>query len=157
MFPAGGPLPFVLFRATHSVRGVLAASLAKRGLDVTPEEAITVMLIDKFQASTVSKLAESLGRDRTTITRLLDSLERKGYVQRTVSPQDRRSSTVGLTQQGTEFEQAMEVDAKRLVRELTEGIPPEELIVTLSVLARVREKADRIRGQMMPVEPGETP
>lgn len=51
----------------------------------------------------------------------------------------------------------MEVDAKRLVRELTEGIPPEELMLTLSVLARVREKADRIRGQMMPVEPDESP
>jgi DNA-binding MarR family transcriptional regulator len=157
LFPPGGPLPFVLFRATHSVRGVLAATLAKRGLDVTPEEAITIMLIDKFQASTVSKLAESLGRDRTTITRLLDSLERKGYIQRTVTPKDRRSTTVGLTLQGTEFEKEMEEDAKLMVRELTEGIRPEELMIALSVLARVRETADRVRGQIMPQDADEAP
>jgi len=135
----------------------LAATLAKRGLDVTPEEAITIMLIDKFQASTVSKLAESLGRDRTTITRLLDSLERKGYIQRTVTPKDRRSTTVGLTLQGTEFEKEMEEDAKLMVRELTEGIRPEELMIALSVLARVRETADRVRGQIMPQDADEAP
>jgi MarR family transcriptional regulator, transcriptional regulator for hemolysin len=57
-------------------------------------------------------LAERLGLDRTTVTYLLDGLERDGLLTRTPDPADRRVRHVNLTQLGTKrlLELSREVD-----------------------------------------------
>jgi DNA-binding MarR family transcriptional regulator len=49
---------------------------------------------------TGKQLAEALGTDSAGITRLLDRLEAKGYVQRSPDPTDRRVQAISLTHVG---------------------------------------------------------
>ena len=50
--------------------------------------------------NTGKQLAEALGTDSAGITRLLDRLEAKGYVQRSPDPTDRRVQAISLTRVG---------------------------------------------------------
>ena len=136
-----GYLPFLISRSAHAVRRLVAKSLADRQSSVTPEEAMAVLLIGQFGDRTVSKLAEGLGRDRTTVTRLLDALEKKGYVLRESTPEDRRSTMVSLSEQGLAFEAIVAADNQTMVEQLVEGIDPEELEVTLTVLRKIQSRA----------------
>lgn len=66
-------------------------------------------------------LAERLGLDRTTVTYLLDGLEREDLLKRTPDPADRRARHVNLTETGTtrlvELSSAVdEVEARVLSR-----------------------------------------
>jgi DNA-binding MarR family transcriptional regulator len=136
-----GYLPFLISRSAHAVRRLVAKSLADRQSSVTPEEAMAVLLIGQFGDRTVSKLAEGLGRDRTTVTRLLDALEKKGYVLRESAPDDRRSTVVSLSEAGLKFEAIVAVDNERMVEKLVDGIDPVDLEVTLAVLRTIQARA----------------
>ena len=136
-----GYLPFLISRSAHAVRRLVAKSLADRQSSVTPEEAMAVLLIGQFGDRTVSKLAEGLGRDRTTVTRLLDALEKKGYVLRESAPDDRRSTVVSLSEAGLKFEAIVAVDNEQMVEKLVDGIDPAELEVTLAVLRTIQARA----------------
>lgn len=56
----------------------------------------------------MQQVAEELGMDVTTFSRQIKGLEGKGLVVRTVSPEDRRVSLLGLTTSG--YEVLMRID-----------------------------------------------
>ena len=139
-----GYLPFLISRSAHAVRRLIAKSLADRQSSVTPEEAMAVLLIGQFGARTMSKLAEGLGRDRTTVTRLLDALEKKGYVLRESAANDRRSTLVFLSEQGIEFEATLAADNLQMINQLTEGIDAKEMETTMAVLRKIQDRATEL-------------
>ena len=67
-------------------------------------EAPVLELLAKTEAdASPSELAKQLGYTRSRMTRILDSLEAKGYVGREHDPQDRRRVIVHATEQGRQF------------------------------------------------------
>ena len=136
-----GYLPFLISRSAHAVRRLVAKSLADRQSTVTPEEAMAVLLIGQFGARTVSKLAEGLGRDRTTVTRLLDALEKKGFVIRESAEEDRRSTLVSLSEAGLAFETTMAAENQLMIDQLLEGIDPTEMEIAMRVLRKIQARA----------------
>jgi DNA-binding MarR family transcriptional regulator len=59
--------------------------------------------------ATVGELHSAFGHKRSTLTSVLDRLEERGYVERTVNPDDRRSFIVTTTREGVRV-------AKRVAR-----------------------------------------
>jgi DNA-binding MarR family transcriptional regulator len=85
-----------LERAVH----LIAAHLERAGLGVTQAEAHVLSQL-LYGPATVGDLHRAFGHKRSTLTNVLDRLEERGYVERTVNPQDRRSVVVTLTREGT--------------------------------------------------------
>ncbi len=48
----------------------------------------------------MAKLAEATLRDRSTVTRLVDRLIRKAYVERKAAPKDRRQVIISVSDKG---------------------------------------------------------
>lgn len=125
--PVGPHLLFTLTRASYRVRQQLESMLESMELDLTPEEAMTMGLIIRAGANTISELSELLIRDRTTVTRLIESLEHKGYVERVQSPKDRRSVIVRSTLAGAELEHRMGDQVIKVYLQLFKGIKASDL------------------------------
>ena len=64
--------------------------------------------------------------DPSAICRMLDSLERGGFVTRSPSPNDRRSGQVELTQQGRDALETWEGRCKVIEAQMLQGFSPEE-------------------------------
>ncbi|MCC9620928.1 MarR family transcriptional regulator [Thalassospira sp. MA62] len=79
-------------------------------------------------------IAEDIGVEGPSLVRVIDALERDGFVTRICDPTDRRAKTVGLTEAGKE--KAIEVEALlgKLRSEITDDIDAERLDVTLDVM-----------------------
>ena len=106
--------PPVSFETTLHVRNhclCLAAQRAARALARRFDEALRpvgltsgqfslLMSLNRPSPPTIGMVAETLAMDRTTLTANLKPLERRGLVQVTVDPADRRSRRVSLTQDG---------------------------------------------------------
>ena len=76
---------------------------------------------------------------KSTVTGILQLMEKKGYITRVPSPKDGRQKTIRLTDRGREVhEQTVQV-IDRMHREMEEGITEEER----SVLKNVMEKLNR--------------
>ncbi len=87
-----------LQRATHATLQVLAAELVD--LDLTASEINALANLADGRGRTVSELGAAVGIRPTTLTSVLDRLERRGHITRGVSPGDRRAVLIRLTSSG---------------------------------------------------------
>jgi DNA-binding MarR family transcriptional regulator len=85
-------------RATHATLHLLIAQLAD--LDLTPAEINALANLADGRARTVSELVAAVGTPATTLTSVLDRLERRGHITRGKKPADRRSVVVELSGPG---------------------------------------------------------
>ncbi|MGO8961666.1 MAG: MarR family winged helix-turn-helix transcriptional regulator [Streptosporangiaceae bacterium] len=87
-----------LHQATHVTLQVLAAGLAR--LDLTGSEQNVLAVLADGRPRAVGELAAETGTRPTTLTSVLDRLERKGLIVRELNPADRRSFRIALTAAG---------------------------------------------------------
>src|SRR6266581_6422840 len=67
----------------------------------SPEEANIISLLSRRGPLMVKEIAQAMpGMSLSKLTRVLDSLEKQGYVTRTLNREDRRSFLVAPTEQG---------------------------------------------------------
>ncbi|GGY17139.1 MarR family winged helix-turn-helix transcriptional regulator [Streptomyces tanashiensis] len=87
-----------LQRATHATLHVLAARLVD--MDLTASEINALANLADGRGRTVSELGAAVGTRPTTLTSVLDRLERRGHITRGTRPGDRRAVLIELTASG---------------------------------------------------------
>jgi MarR family transcriptional regulator, organic hydroperoxide resistance regulator len=87
-----------LQRTTHHTLHALGAALA--GLDLTAAEINALANLADGRTRSVSRLSAETGTRATTLTGVLDRLERRGYLTRELDAADRRSFRLALTEAG---------------------------------------------------------
>jgi len=132
-------LPFLLHGIYQRIRGVTYREFNKHGLEITPEQWIVLARLWQRDARTVSELSESTLRDKPTMSRILDSMEKSGLVTRTVDRQDARTRIVELTREGKALRKKLVPVAKSIVERLEAGIPEADLLTTRRTLRRLFE------------------
>ena len=125
--PPDDRLIYLLFTAQQKLRTYLKKMMTKENVRVTTAQAGILFLLKQKDGRTMSELSQILSIDNSTITGLVDRLEKTGLVRRNASPHDRRASHVFINPQGIE-----EVDkAKKVIRmvnqEIKNGFSAEEL------------------------------
>ncbi|MFE7602170.1 MarR family winged helix-turn-helix transcriptional regulator [Streptomyces sp. NPDC057494] len=96
--PSEGSALLALQRATHATLQILATELVD--LDLTPSETNALAILADGRGRTVSELGAAAGTRPTTLTSVLDRLERRGHLTRGTRPGDRRVVVVELTESG---------------------------------------------------------
>jgi len=87
-----------LQRATHATLQVLGAELVD--LDLTASEINALANLADGRSRTVSELGVAVGTRPTTLTSVLDRLERRGHITRGARQGDRRAVLIELTDSG---------------------------------------------------------
>ena len=90
---------------------------------------------------TLNELAAHLYLDKSTASRVVDSLERKEYVTRTPHPSDRRAVLLEPTPAGRELCGRIEADILAEERSLLAGFDPEVRQAMTELLARLARAA----------------
>lgn len=100
------------------------------------------------------ELADRLDMEPIALGRVIDRLQKAGFVERRADPADRRVWRLYLLPQSAQVIGPVETVAHALRKEATAGISAEELATTLSVLDRVRDNLTRLdredRGETSP-------
>jgi DNA-binding MarR family transcriptional regulator len=98
------------------------------------------LLTSLAQQSEISHAAlqQRLAVDGATVTRLVKQFEAEGIVSRRLDPQDNRYTLVTLTPAGRQIVAGLKETHTAFQLILLEGIPREELEVTLRTLQRLR-------------------
>jgi DNA-binding MarR family transcriptional regulator len=126
-----------LQRATHATLQVLMAELVDFGL--TASEINALAILADGDGRTVSEIGAAAGTRPTTLTSVLDRLERRGHITRGTRPGDRRVVVIELTPSGrlvadTIRQTVVEVEARAL-----DGLPAEALAAFHTVLRALAE------------------
>lgn len=88
---------------------------------------------------TPSEIAESVFREKNSITAAINTMERQGVVRREPSPNDRRSVKVVITDKGWKEANQLNPVAQELSREVLSYIDKEQVEVLVGIMRTMRE------------------
>lgn len=94
-------------------------------------------LMTGSNAFSQEQLAQQLDIGKAAISRVVDSLEAKGYIQRLHNPEDKRAYIVCLTDKAVSIGRQVVGVYDRLYKRVKNGIAEEELALIESLLRRV--------------------
>lgn len=101
----------------------------------------------KQDGLTHGELAQRLQITPATITRMIQRMEKAGFVQRRTDIADQRISRVYLTDAGQAVRAKVHAIWERLEVENFAGFSDEERVILRSFLARIRENLRRVTGE----------
>jgi len=104
---------FKIDTTIKKIRSALQKKLNERGIDLTVDQWVLVDHISRDEGISQNVLAEITYKDPPTVTRIIDLLERKGFVQRRMAVGDRRKFNIFMTEAGMKIrEEAFPVVAE---------------------------------------------
>jgi MarR family transcriptional regulator, organic hydroperoxide resistance regulator len=128
-----------LQRATHATLQALAASLAE--LSLTGSEQNVLAALSEGQVRSVGELANATGTKPSTLTSVLDRLERRGDLERDMDYTDRRSVLIRLTPTGRRTAAKVREAIKDLEKSALKGISRQQLAGFFAVTLALTEAA----------------
>ena len=139
-FNFSAALGYQINRTGQLMTDEIAKRFSANGFDLTAQDFGILMRLKKQGAITQLQLGEQLMRDKTTVTRRVDRLVKKGLLERMENPEDRRSFLVQLTSEGGSAVSSMIPLVGGFQQELLEGVPDEKRDALFQVLAMISNK-----------------
>jgi DNA-binding MarR family transcriptional regulator len=129
-------IPVALVRLSYLVDSIYSDVCAGYGVSVPQAQ---LMCVVKDQSRGMGEISAMLRLDKSSVTGLVERVERRGYLLREMSPTDRRAITVRLTPTGKELTDAFYEEVSRRLTDLAAQLPAEDhdhltRIATLLVL-----------------------
>lgn len=111
--------------------------LRKNGIDLTPEQFLTIDVLWNQGAMSQTSLAEALQKDKNSVTKLVDALEAKSLVVRQRDRQDRRSNIIVLTDKAELMKEETKQFGVSMLDSMLEDIDEKELRDFLATLKKI--------------------
>jgi DNA-binding MarR family transcriptional regulator len=136
-FKKGELYSFITGKASTAIARRLQKKLNQAGLNMTIEQWSVLYHLWKEDGKSQQELCNATFRDKPSITRLVDNLEKLNLVKRVPAENDRRINLIYLTKQALKLqEQTMELAEETLNEALT-GVATEQVNLCKEVLQRV--------------------
>ncbi len=114
-----------------------------RSVDLSPGRFATLMLIGRNPGISQTVLAAANGRDKSTLTPILEDLERRGFIVREKLKTDRRSYQLTLTDAGRKMLDQLTACAKRHDDNLDRVIGSKDRAKFLKILQKIATEIGR--------------
>lgn len=132
------PMHYLLAIDRHHVQNM---SRVLQSYDCSPLMWRVLSILADRDGHSVSELAELSVIERSNLSKLLDSMERDGLIERTAPDGDKRKTVVFLTDEGREiFDKSLPGVLRYYAKFLT-GISPSEMTVFMAVLKKIKSNA----------------
>ena len=123
-------------------------------LELTRVQWRTLKHLGHAEGVTQVELADRLDMEPIALGRVIDRLQKAGFVERRADPADRRVWRLYLLPQSAQVTGEVETVSQAVRKEATAGIAAADLATALAVLARVRDNLSRLdredRGESSP-------
>ena len=113
--------------------------IKEEAIDITIEQWSVLYHLWKQDGQSQQQLCEATFRDKPSITRLVDNLEKLKMVKRVASKNDRRSNIIFITKEGKNLEEKTMEVANRTLNEALEGVTNGQIEIAKEVLQKVYE------------------
>lgn len=117
---------------------------AEANIKLTVEEFILLTMIRAKTDQILQNIAIATGKNKSVVMRMIDSLEKKGLVKRTVNPEDRRENLLSTTDMGEQVVTEYHKIEKKLSYELLKGIPDEKVEVFFEVVEEISRRTNSL-------------
>jgi MarR family transcriptional regulator, organic hydroperoxide resistance regulator len=134
-------LEAIVYLATESRR--ITKELARRA-DLTGPQLTVIKVLEGVGDLSLSGLSERIRAQNSTVTGIIDRMEREGLVVRARSTEDRRVVHIRLTEDGAKIARDISVEPMEIFRQALESLAGEEVRDLLRVLTRIAQRVQTI-------------
>ena len=122
----------------------MAAMLKQRNVDLTPEQFLLIDLLWNQGPLSQQQLADQMQKDKNSVTKIVDAIERKGFVVRQQNPNDRRSNTIIPTEKAIDLKLGAKQVGVNLLDHMIQGISEDELNQFLQTLRKLSDNMETV-------------
>ena len=138
-FKRGELYSFITGMASTALARRLQRNFKQAGLEITIEQWSVLYHLWKEDGLSQQELCNRSFRDKPSITRLLDNLEKLKLVKRVASTDDRRINMVYLTPEAKELQEKLMEVANQTLNEALVGVTNGQIEIAKEVLQQVYE------------------
>ncbi|MEO5908576.1 MAG: MarR family transcriptional regulator [Ginsengibacter sp.] len=136
-FKRGELYSFITGKASTAIARRLQKNFKDASIEITIEQWSVLYHLWKQEGQSQQQLCAATFRDKPSITRLVDNLEKSKLVKRVASKNDRRSNQIFLTKEGKTLEQKTMEIANRTLNEALAGVTNAQIEMAKKVLQTV--------------------
>jgi DNA-binding MarR family transcriptional regulator len=142
-------LEAIFYLYTESRR--VTKELARRA-DLTGPQLTVVKILEIFGDLSLSELSEKIRAQNSTVTGIIDRMEREGLVTRERSKEDRRVVYIRLTPKGKDLSREIPVEPMEIFRNALETLTGQEVRDLLRILTKVarnvKKSVSKVEGEV---------
>ncbi len=124
-------------KVSAAINRKLSRNFRKNGLEITPEQWTVLIFLWEKDGVTQQELCNATFKDKPSMTRLIDNMERQHLVTRLSDKKDRRINLIHLTPEGKNLEDQAHIVTRQTLQEALQGITAEELTIGQNVLRKI--------------------
>jgi MarR family transcriptional regulator, organic hydroperoxide resistance regulator len=134
-------LEAIIYLYTESRR--ITKELARRA-DLTGPQLTVVKLLEQIGDMSLSELSERIRAQNSTVTGIIDRMEREGLVLRERSTEDRRVVFIRLTPKGTDLAREIPVEPMEIFKGALESLSAQEMKDLMRILTKLARRVRQI-------------
>lgn len=141
--PFGSVLAFMrsLWAMDHALQS--RSKRMESTLGVTSPQRLVIRVIGRMPDAAAGEIAKTLHVHPSTLTGVLQRLEKRGFIRRTLDTADKRRALFRLTETGELLNETRSHTVEAAVRRALRRVPNEVLASVHSVLENVKRELDR--------------
>ena len=133
-FKKGELYSFITGKASTAIARRLQKNFKLAGIEITIEQWSVLYHLWKQDGQSQQQLCDATFRDKPSITRLVDNLEKNKLVKRVGNRSDRRVNLIFLTASGRKIEEESMVVANQTLNEALSGVSDGQIEIAREVL-----------------------
>lgn len=130
-------LEAILYLYTESRR--ITKELARQ-VELTGPQLTVLKMLEGLGDLSLSELSERIRAQNSTVTGIIDRMERENLVVRARSTEDRRVVKIKLTDKGSKIARAIDVEPMKIFRGALEALSPSEAKDLLRILTKIARR-----------------
>ena len=124
-------------KVSTAINRKLSRNFRQNGIEITPEQWTILLSLWEKDGITQQDLCNATFKDKPSMTRLIDNMEKQHLVVRISDKKDKRTNLVYLTKTGRELESQSFKIAISTLHEALQGISVEEMKIGQEVLRKI--------------------
>lgn len=131
------PIGYLLERTTRVVKLAFHKCFKELGIDITPEQWVVMDSLYHENDQSQKQLASGSFKDAPTISRIINVLEKKQWVERKASLEDRRVFIIHQTEAGRNTTEILQTEISKLREKGWNGLSQEDYDLLTRIINRV--------------------
>lgn len=116
--------------------------LSKNDINLTPEQYLVMDILWDQGTLSQQAIADIIQKDKNSVTKFIDSLEKKGLVYRTVNKDDRRINNIIVSEKGMKLKGKTTEVAVNMMQNVLADISEDDLLIFDKVMNQIKSNID---------------
>ena len=128
---------YTIERAIKEYRKFAQNNIADKVKDITVDQALILFFLEKHPELSQQEIATLVFKDKASVTRMINLMVSKGYIERSINEENRRRFKLKITDDGTKILSDLSPIISNNRKKALQGVSQEELIQAETTLNKI--------------------